>query len=192
MNPTTIDTEGYHNPILNASGTKKKHKLVIGWTGTHSTLPYLKSLIPVLRKLELNYSFTFLVIANRNPQIDLKSFEFMKWDKESEIGDLMKIDIGLMPLSDDIWSLGKCGFKALQFMALKIPVCISPVGVNNEIVNDSVNGFLCRNGEEWYTKIEQLLRDTKLRRLLGEAGRRTVVSRYSVKSNETNFLNLFY
>lgn len=190
LNPTTIDTVSCHNPELYES-ERNKDSVVIGWTGTHSTLPYLDGILPVLKRLESDYSITFLVIANRKPAFDLNSFEFKEWSKQTEIEDLMKIDIGLMPLSDDVWSLGKCGFKALQFMSLKIPVCVSPVGVNNEIINDSVNGFLCKSSEEWYQKIEKLIQQPEMRLKFGEQGRYTVKSRFSVESNKKNFIGLF-
>ena len=126
INPTTIDTQNLHN--------QQKQQLanddipVIGWTGTHSTMKYLDEIVPVLAELEKEYTFYFLVISNKKPDFSLKSLTFIPWNKESEINDLLQMNIGLMPLSDDIWAKGKCGFKALQYMALGIPALVSPVG----------------------------------------------------------------
>lgn len=189
LNPTTIDTEGLHNPLLYKKVEQKK--ITIGWTGTHSTLPYLQEIIPVLQKLESKFDFTFLVIANKNPDFELKSMVFCQWKQETEIQDLMKIDIGIMPLTDDNWSKGKCGFKALQYMSLGIPTCASPIGVNSKIIKDGENGYLCDSTKEWLDKLTILLSDSMCRKRLGDSGQQTVFSKFSVESNQSNFLKLF-
>ncbi len=190
VNPTTIDCNKYHNPSLFKDSNVQK-KLIIGWTGSHSTLPYLDLIVSTLLKLETKYNFTFRVIANKNPQLPLRSFEFIPWDKASEIDDLMTIDIGVMPLTDDEWSKGKCGFKLLQYMALAKPALASPVGVNVDIIEDGINGYLCKSNQDWYEKLEQLITNQNLRVQLGTEGRKKVISHYSVASNETNFLSFF-
>ncbi|MEQ8478581.1 glycosyltransferase [Fulvivirga sp.] len=190
INPTTIDTENLHNPTL-FELNKDDSATVIGWTGTHSTLHYLDLIIPIIEKLEKEFNITFLVIANKNPEYNLKSFQFAPWDKETEIKDLMKIDIGIMPLSDDSWSQGKCGFKLLQYMALEKPVLASPIGVNNQIIQNEVNGYLCSAIQEWDEKLSNLIKNLNTRSLMGKAGRGKVINSYSVSSNKSNFLSLF-
>jgi len=187
VNPTTIDTEHLHNQIKN----QQTDKLVIGWTGTHSTLMYLEPLIPLIKKLEEKYDFELLVIANVKPEFECKSLRFIPWNKDTEIDDLLRMNVGVMPLLDDAWTRGKCGFKALQYMALGIPAIISPVGVNKEIIQQGVNGYLCNTDEEWSAAFEALLKDPELRITQGKAARKTVVDRYSVVSNTKNFLDLF-
>jgi len=186
LNPTTIDTDKRHVPAQSATETDQ---LVVGWTGTHSTLPYLKNILPVLLDLYKQHPFTLKVIANKKPDFDFPELEFIFWNKTSEIEDLQDIDIGLMPLTDDKWSKGKCGFKALQFMALEIPVVASPVGVNNLIVP---NGGLLANGNiEWKEKLQRLINDQESRKTLGNSGRTFVKKYYSVSSNTAKFLYLF-
>lgn len=185
--PTTIDTVNHHNLISNQS----PQKLVIGWTGTHTTMRYLDELIPVLEELEKIYSFTFLVISNEEPTYSLKSLQFIKWSKETEIEDLSKMNIGVMPLQHDIWSEGKCGFKGLQYMALEIATILSPVGVNTSIVQDGTNGFLAGSPEEWKEKLILLLENKDLRIRLAKAGKQTIEERYSVNANRAKYLELF-
>jgi len=185
--PTTIDTQHLHNRL------KDQHteRLVIGWTGTHSTIVYLEALIPVLEKLEQEMDFTFLVISDREPDFRLNSMVYQPWNKVTETDDLLRMNIGLMPLSDDLWSRGKCGFKALQYMALGIPALASPVGVNTEIITHGVDGFLCHTPEDWENSIWQLIKNPAIRSAMGAAARQRVEERYSVQANRRTFLALF-
>jgi glycosyltransferase involved in cell wall biosynthesis len=96
-----------------------------------------------------------------------------------------------MPLKDDLWAAGKCGFKALQYMALGIPALVSPVGVNTKIVDDGINGFICKTPEDWKLAIEKLIQDHALLMEMAQNTRKKIVENYSVKSNTANFLNLF-
>jgi glycosyltransferase involved in cell wall biosynthesis len=186
-NPTTIDTAHLHNRI------KDQHnkKIVIGWTGTHSTLIYLAPIVPVIRKLEKKYDFNFVVICNRKPDFSLKSLVYLPWNKKNEIDDLLSFNIGIMPLQEDEWTLGKCGFKALQYMALGIPPLVSPVGVNKDIVTHGNDGFLCKTEDEWIENLSFLLENEKSRTEMGKNARRIVEDKYSVHSNKMNFINLF-
>jgi glycosyltransferase involved in cell wall biosynthesis len=188
INPSTIDTEHLHNPSRYEAPVPHS-PVVIGWTGTHSTLKYLEVLTPSLKGIESD--FRFVVIADKRPDLRWPAVAFKAWSKDSEIADLLQFDIGVMPLTDDLWARGKCGFKALQYMALGIPVVASPVGVNAEIIEHGVNGFLCTTNDEWTACLNRLIMEPALRHQMGTAGRRTVVERYSVVSNSTRFLSLF-
>jgi glycosyltransferase involved in cell wall biosynthesis len=184
--PTTIDLENHHNLT-----TEYNHlPVIIGWTGTQTTLRYLEELVPILAELEKEYDFVFRVISNEKPQFKLKSLAFIPWNKETEIKDLAAIQIGVMPLVEDQWSNGKCGFKALQYMALGIPSILSPVGVNTKIVKDGENGFLCASNKEWKIRLVELLSNIDQRKLIGQAGRKTIVEEYSVKANYVRYLEL--
>lgn len=186
-NPTTIDTEHHHNKIKDQSG----NSFVIGWTGTHSTMQYMDALLPVFKRLEEKYNFTFNVIADRAPDFELKSLKFTPWKKETEIEDLLQFNVGLMPLVDDKWANGKCGFKALQYMALGIPALVSPVGVNTRIVDDGVNGFICTTADDWYNALSKLMDDRQLLIDLGANTRKKIEAEYSVHANTANFITLF-
>ena len=101
------------------------------------------------------------------------------------------IDIGVMPLPDDAWSKGKCGLKALQFMALGIPTICSPVGVNTDIIQDDQNGFIAALEDEWVDKLSRLLRSHELRQRLGQAGRVTVEQKYSAITQTPRVYEIF-
>jgi glycosyltransferase involved in cell wall biosynthesis len=185
--PTTIDTENHHNRTTNYDSSP----IVIGWTGTHSTMHYLDELVPIIQELEKTYDFIFRVISNKKPDYELKSLDYLDWKKETEIEDLAKFNIGVMPLVEDDWSQGKCGFKALQYMSLGIPTVLSPVGVNIQIVTNEVNGFLCVTPSEWKDALVQLLEDKALRKKIGSEGRNTIIEKYSVLAFQEKYLALF-
>ena len=187
INPTTIDTEHLHNRSIDYSSEKP----VIGWTGTHSTIGYLDAIIPVLSELEDELEFKFIIISNREPAFQLKSIQYIPWNKETEIEDLLKINIGIMPLEDDIWAKGKCGFKGLQYMSLGIATIMSQVGVNADIVMHGVNGLLASSREEWKASLRDLILNNPKRKQLGIQGQKTIEERYSVKSNRKRFIDLF-
>lgn len=188
VNPTTIDTEHLHNRVRNQ---QQQAKLVVGWTGTHSTLKYLDQVVPVLSRLEQEFDFEFRVISNQPPSLPLRSLVYQPWRKETEIEDLLSFHVGLMPLEDDMWAKGKCAFKALQYMALGEPALVSPVGMNTEVVQNNVNGYVCASPTDWETSLRKLLLNPELRQSLGAEARQTIVERYSVAANWPNFLALF-
>ncbi|MGB1318492.1 MAG: glycosyltransferase family 4 protein, partial [Flavobacteriales bacterium] len=181
------DTVNHHNKVKEYTSGK----LVIGWTGTHSTIKYLEELVSLLAELEKEHDFELLVVADQKPSFELQSLRFVPWSKASEIDDLLKMDVGIMPLKNDKWANGKCGFKALQYMALGIPAIVSPVGVNTEIVDHGKNGWICNSEQEWRETFLQILADKSQLQNYSKAARAKIESRYSVKSNTANFLHLF-
>ena len=120
------------------------------------------------------------------PELNITSTQ---WTKETEIEELNAIDIGIMPLPDDKWSRGKCAFKGIQYMALEKPSVMSPVGVNNDIVEDGVNGFLASTDKEWVEKLSLLIESEELRQKIGKAGRDTILKDFSVDSQKEVLVN---
>lgn len=176
--PTTIDTT-YHQK----KNISEKDKICIGWTGTDTTVKHFEFLLPTLEKIYAKYpNVYFKMICDRDisyPSLNLKS---SKWNKEQEIEQLSELDIGIMPLPDDKWAKGKCGFKGLQYMSLEIATIMSPVGVNVDIIQDGENGFLASSEAEWLDKLSLLIEDKTLRTRLGIAGRKTIEDKYSVNA----------
>jgi len=192
--PTTIDTD-YHKPRKQLTNEPMNQStnppITIGWTGTSTTLKHFELIIPALKLLKNQYGakICFKVIVDipyQNSELGIVSTE---WKKETEVEDLLEINIGIMPLPDNDWARGKCGFKGLQYMSLEIPTVMSPVGVNAEIINEGVNGFLANSTDEWVEKISKLISSDELRQKIGIEARKTVIERYSVQSQKNNYLN---
>ncbi len=157
-------------------------KPVIGWTGTFSSRPYLDLLRPVFERLARTRAFKLRVIGNFDyefPGIDL---EVIRWTAEHEVRDLQGIDIGLYPLPDDDWVIGKSGLKAITYMAMGIPCVASAVGTTPMIIRDGHNGLLARTDQEWVDALTALLDDGELRRRLGSQARADAVANYSTKA----------
>jgi glycosyltransferase involved in cell wall biosynthesis len=194
-NPTTIDTEKLHNPSLyqkRIENLQDYEKIVIGWTGSHTTLKYLQSLESVLQRVENQFpQIEVWVIADQPPALKLKSLRFKPWSIETEISDLSRVDIGIMPLPDDEWAKGKCGFKALQYMALGIPTIASSVGVNTTIILHGADGFLASKDEDWENFFIRLIENKMIRGQIGLHARKKILNSYSVTSNSSTFLSLF-
>ncbi len=186
--PTVVDTEKRHRFVKEHT---EKQPIIIGWTGSHSTIKYLNLIEPVIQVLEKTNNIQFLVIADKNPALSLLSFKFLKWRETTEIEDLMQIDIGVMPLNDSPWEWGKCGFKAIQYMSLGVPAIVSPIGVNKEIVDDKINGFICSTQEEWKDSLLELINNAVLRKKMGFLAREKIIRRFSVSSVRNDFLLLF-
>jgi glycosyltransferase involved in cell wall biosynthesis len=187
--PTTID-ESYH---------RRRHprppggRAMIGWTGTFSTARFLDLVRPALIELARRHDFTFRVICDVDPKFpELPNYEFVRWRRETEIEDLERLDIGLMPVIDEEFSKGKVGFKAIQYGALEIPAVVSDVGSGAEVVADGHTGYVVPNETAaWVERLDALLSSPALRESMGNAARPHVLSTYSVAAQTPRYISLF-
>jgi glycosyltransferase involved in cell wall biosynthesis len=184
--PTTIDTELYVPPPA-----KREPGLVIGWSGSYSTGQYLELVRAVLQRLARRFRFRGVVVGAREFRVEGVDVEVRPWRAETEVTDLSDFDVGLMPLPDSDWERGKCGLKALQYMALGIPPVVSPVGVNSSIVIDGQNGLVARTESDWENALGRLLEDASLRKRLGHEARATVEGAYSARIHAPRVADIF-
>jgi len=187
--PTTIDTAFHKRPQPYTNNSK----ICIGWSGSITTIKHFQNIIPVLKKIKEKYGDTvfFKVMGDatyENKELDIDG---IAWSNETEVEVLSSFDIGIMPLPNDQWVKGKCGLKGLSYMSLEVPTIMSNIGVNPEIIEDGINGFLADSKEEWFDKISLLIESFELRKKLGENARKTVIERYSTESQKYNLLNSF-
>lgn len=186
--PSTIDTS-YHLP---EKKSKKKERICIGWTGSKTTIKHFDMLVSALQEVKKKYKsqIYFKLIGDDQYKSEELELQGTKWNLASEIDDLQEIDIGIMPLPNNEWANGKCGFKGLQYMALEIPTIMSPIGVNTEIIEHSKNGFLAKTNEDWVKYLSLLIEAEGLRTSIGKEGRQTVIDRYSLESQKENYLSV--
>ncbi len=184
--PTTIDTAGYQREPRAGD----PDRICVGWSGSVTTIQHLELALPVFRALRERFGerVYFKVIGDPRYRNDELGITGVPWTAESEVRELSEFDIGVMPLPEDEWAKGKCGLKGLQYMALEIPTIMSPVGVNSEIVDDGVNGYLATGLDEWMAKLAQLIESPERRRALGATARETVEREYSVTAQRDNYV----
>jgi glycosyltransferase involved in cell wall biosynthesis len=178
--PTCIDTTRFV-PALHPRNGQHPRKPVVGWIGSYTASKYLHGLVDVLQAVAQAMPFHLYVVGcDPLPPIEGVTVEHVEWELTREIADFQRCDVGLYPLWDDAWAKGKCAFKAIQSMACGVPVVASRVGVNQELIEDGVNGFLASTPQEWVEKLTRILLDASLRRRLGAAGRHTIETRYAL------------
>ncbi len=185
--PTTIDLLRYQVEH-NREGVESDVPCIV-WIGSPSTVRYLIGLSDALVALSEQIRFKLRVIGGelRIPGVEV---ECIKWSEEKEVESIFEGDVGIMPLKDSYWERGKCGYKLIQYMACGLPVVASPVGVNIEIVNNGVNGFLASSQTEWVSSLKALLTNRALGRQMGAAGYSLVAEKYCVQQVGPRLVNL--
>jgi len=184
--PSSVDMERY--TMRNSRQAAGAH-VTIGWVGSGTNLDYLEALAPALRALQATDQVKVSIIGGT---VDLPGVDATcrPWQLDREIADLHSFDIGIMPLTDDPWTRGKGGFKAIQYMGVGLPVVASPVGINTELITNGVSGFLATTPDDWQQALATLVGDATLRRQFGEAGRATVAAGYSTQVNAPKLLEV--
>ncbi len=184
--PTSVDTEQYrfeHHRSANG-------RVVIGWTGSSTSQTYLEMFAPVLRELALNERIEIRVHSDRKPELPGVRFLWRPWSADTEVEEIGKFDIGIMPMPDDEWAQGKCAMKALLYMSLGIPAVCSNVGANREVITHGENGFLASTKSDWLANINALIEHPNLREKLGLAGRQRVDEGYSMRRSANSFADV--
>jgi glycosyltransferase involved in cell wall biosynthesis len=174
--PTAVDTVRY---AMAASKERLEPAVkTVGWIGSPSTAKHLRMLAPVVREVATS-GVRFVAVGPNPDQVADLPIEVRPWAEDTEVEEISKFDVGVMPLPDHPFERGKCGYKLVQYMACGKPVVASPVGANAEIVRDGIDGVLARDEEEWKRALIALLGDSELRLRMGRAGRERMEQEYS-------------
>lgn len=175
--PTVVDTSVWkpgHRP-------DDRKIPVVGWIGTPDTFRYLEAILPAIEEAGRAAPFRLQVVgAGRQVRLQNVEVESVAWRLENDHELFQDLDVGLYPLDDEPWALGKCGFKAIQYLSCGVPAIVSPVGVNREIVRDGIDGIWVRTTKEWTDAIVMLVRDRSMRTRLGACGPQSVLATYSL------------
>jgi glycosyltransferase involved in cell wall biosynthesis len=183
--PTCVDTDRF------IPAKDKNHpRVTVGWVGSFATLEYLLVAKDALRKIADKFDISIKLIGLPGFKIEGINLEAISWNYESEVKELQSLDIGIMPMPDNPWTRGKCALKALQYMAVGIPVVSSPVGMIKEILKNGVNGFLASDEQDWLTSLSLLIQNPDLRQKMGIVNRNLVKDNYSLRLLAPNLCNL--
>lgn len=190
--PTAIDTERFY-PEPNKSFDEDR-PFIIGWTGSSGNFTYLYNIEEGLIKFLKKYNAKLLIIAERPPKfnkIGKEYIEFVYWSENNETKYVQKMDVGLMPLPSTPWTRGKCSFKMLQYMACGIPVIVSPVGMNSEILDMDEVGYASTSSDEYYSSLCELHNNREQCHLFGKKGRALVEKNFSSTYVSRLLINIF-
>jgi glycosyltransferase involved in cell wall biosynthesis len=185
--PTVADTDIFR-PAL-ASGEKEKP--VLGWIGTHSTYPYLESILSVLQRLASDHSFRLKIVGAGRKELIIPGIEVenLEWQLDREVEDFQSFDIGLYPIVPTLyakeWATGKSGFKAIQYMAVGIPYVASPVGAVSEIGEVGKTHLCASTDEQWLKALRELIVNREKRERMGKAGRDEAIAHYGLAAQAT-------
>jgi glycosyltransferase involved in cell wall biosynthesis len=188
--PSTIDLNYYQVPVKEKDS---RDRIVIGWSGSHTTVEHFETIIPVLRILKKKFGpiLQFAVYGDGNYKNEELGIEGVAWSFDTEVATIASFDIGIMPLPDNDWSKGKCAMKGLQYMGLQVPAVMAAVGMNTDVIEDGVNGFLAANEEEWISKLALLIENKELREKIGKAGRKTIEQKFSSQALSARYIDIF-
>jgi len=191
--PTAIDTERFKpgTPDIN----RKNDKFIIGWTGSSATLKYLEAIEDCLRKFLIDHPDSeILVIADKAPKfktLPTDRLQFISWSEDIETKAIKRMDVGIMPLPDNEWTRGKCSFKILQYMACGIPVIVSPVGMNKEVLTKGALGLAANTDSDWYDAFSFFYKNRASAKAYGQTGRIIVEKNYSQKVISKQLAGIF-
>lgn len=185
--PSVVDTRLF-NPV---EKRKENTAITIGWIGSPVTIRFLEGIAAELRQV-LEGDVRLVVVGAEIPA-GIANLPVVKlpWSLDSEVAAIQQFDVGIMPLPDEPFERGKCGYKLIQYMACGVPAVASPVGVNATIIEDGVNGFLASDSEDWVRALRKLIADRKLRQKMGTRAREKAVKEYSLQEAAKALVRLF-
>lgn len=183
--PTVIDISRYKKVDF-----ENKSDIVIGWIGSPTSFVHVREIRKALKKIVQKYGVKIHIVGAKGELGFKENLNFIEWTEDSEITEIAKFNIGIMPLSDSPWERGKCAYKLIQYMGLKIPIVASPVGLNKQIIEEGGFGFLASTNEEWFIALEYYIKDSQLRKEHGLKGFRRVLSTYSIQKTNHQLINI--
>lgn len=183
--PSVVDGSQYIQPV------NPRSQFTIGWIGSPVTAPFLDAVLAPLDTLtRQNHVEIIFIGSGGTDSLTQIPKTILPWSEETEAADVHRFDVGIMPLPDGPFEKGKCGYKLIQYMAAGIPVVASPVGINCQIVEPGVNGFLASSESEWTQALEYLRDNPEKRKQMGIAGRKKVETEYDLAVTAPQLLHL--
>jgi len=193
MVPTAIDLKRYQ--LRNMDTVDDAEKFTIGWTGLACNYNQLDAIADVLKSFLDDHSNAELLLVSNRPWktsvIAPERIRFVQWSPEIEATALHPMSVGIMPLTDTKWTRGKCSFKMLQYMAAGLPVIVSPVGMNADVLGKGEIGFAAASNDQWRQSLEALYRDCQLQITLGENGRSVIEQFYDAGKIANDLAGIF-
>lgn len=183
--PTCVDYN-IHKP---KEYSNNQNNITFGWIGGDYNYHLLDPIWPILNELSQQFTFSFIVIGGSPITVETKfPLHFIKWSIDTEVESLKKIDIGIMPLTNDLESKGKGGFKLLQYMGLGIVSIASPITINLDIIENENNALFAQTNQEWEEKFKLILSNQISLDTISANARRRIESKFTFQSNHKKYL----
>jgi glycosyltransferase involved in cell wall biosynthesis len=182
--PTVLDTDRFAPAPAPPTSPR------VGWIGTPTNWQNVEPLLPFILPEIQRHGAVLRAIGAGAGARPAPGLELVDWREEDELAELQAMSVGIMPLLDEPFQRGKCGYKLIQYMACGVPVVASPVGVNAGIVGDRGSGLLADNPATWVAALDRLLSDPALRATMGAAGRATAVDKFSLAAHQPRLLRI--
>jgi glycosyltransferase involved in cell wall biosynthesis len=188
--PSSINLSEVKTPNLKRyTEFSTENPLVLGWIGSPSTEKYLLLIKELLEEIGKELSIKLIIVGGKLGLISNIILEEIPWSEEIESSFLNSIDVGIMPLNNDAWARGKCGYKLIQYMGYAKPVIASKVGANISIVQENC-GFLVNDSFGWKEAIMSFYNNPSLINEFGINSRNSIVSKFSVSANFEKLQNV--
>lgn len=186
--PTVIDLEKYS---VHHKSRARSSEFILGWIGSPSTYKYFEKIIPTLYKVKEKYEMLkVIVVGAKLYEVQQDFISYVPWQESTEVDEIRKFHVGVMPLEDSLWAKGKCAYKLLQYMGCGIPVLASPIGANNDVVSNGYNGYLVSD-EAWFQMIEYYVMNPDIAEQHGINGRKLIEEKYNLVVNTEMILTEF-
>jgi glycosyltransferase involved in cell wall biosynthesis len=187
--PSVVDAELYTGWIPRPE--RRDGRVRIGWSGSASTVGNLQVIRNPLRTWGERDGVEVLLIGARDFHLPEVHHTGVEWRAESEVDDLRRIDVGLVPVAETPWAEHKFYLKLVQYMALGIPPVATPLGSNPVVVEHGETGFLADDEDEWRDAVERLVADAELRERVGRRAAEVAHERYTLQANAEKILAAF-
>jgi glycosyltransferase involved in cell wall biosynthesis len=185
--PTVIDLDRYE-----IRQRKDGDVFTIGWLGTPITTKYLNQVASALGEVASKRQVRVIAVGAQTVTLEGVQVDVLPWSEDTEVERIHAFDVGIMPLPDEPWEHGKCGYKLIQYMACGVPVIASPVGVNRQIVEQGSNGFLASTHVDWVNALLTLVDNRELAWQMGQTGRAKVERRYCLQVTTPRLMELMF
>jgi glycosyltransferase involved in cell wall biosynthesis len=184
--PTVIDSKKYYK-----INNKNTENFTLGWIGSPTTYKYIEELFPVFYKLKHEFpNFRVNIIGAKQTEETRDFVHFIPWKEQTEVEEINKFDLGIMPLHETPWELGKCSYKLIQYMGCSVAVLGSKVGTNADVIIPGYNGSFVQD-DDWYSAIKKYIEEKEQTIIEGEKGRLLIDSKYNIENNINKILEGF-
>lgn len=185
--PSIVDTDKFRFKAFPAN----PERVCVGWSGSPTTLKNIKLVEKPLQEISRAGICDIRFIGGEDLGLTDVNYTGQKWSGETEVEDLRKMQIGLVPLPDNSWNRYKFIMKTAQYMALGIVPVGTPMASNPEVIKHGETGFLAANNEEWLEYLTLLVKDDRLRQEMSSKGAVEAVAKYSLEGNRAKIVEAF-